>query len=334
MEQSHDVRLKENSSAAVTNDVDQCLNAFDRHLESERGCALGTRAHYLREARCFLVDVFPNLKTNWEGLNADHVAGFVLRRAEKLSRLSQQGPVTAIRSLLRFLTFEGQIRTGLEGAVPPLRGSRHASIPRHLSPEQLDFVLTLCPSDNALDKRNRAMLLLLAKLGLRAGEVFRVSLDNLNWTGGAVLIKSSKTARERILPMPEDVGSSLAAYLTKGRPPSSERLVFLSHHPPYQPLRSTGVLSSFVNSLLKQAGILAPCSGAHVHTTAMHLLQSGVDITVIALWLGHESLETTHIYIEADLPMKQQALEKVEPAGQGFRRFTPPDDLLAFLSAL
>ena len=70
------------------------------------------------------------------------------------------------------------------------------------------------------------------------------------------------------------------------------------------------------------------------HTTAMHLLQSGVDITVIALWLGHESLETTHIYIEADLQMKQQALEKVEPAGQSFRRFTPSDDLLAFLSAL
>ena len=108
---------------------------------------------YLHEARCFLVDVFPDLKTNWERLNAGHVAGFVL------------------------------IRAGLEGAVPPLRGSRHASIPRHLSSEQLDFVLTLCPSDNALDKRNRAMLLLLARLGLRAGEVFRVSLDNLNWTG-------------------------------------------------------------------------------------------------------------------------------------------------------
>ena len=122
----------------------------------------------------------------------------------------------------------------------------------------------LCPSDNALDKRNRAMRLLLARLGLRAEEVFRVSLDNLNWTGGSVLIRSSKTARERILPMPEDVGNSLAAYLTKGRPPSSERLVFLNHHPPYQPLGSTAVLSSFVNSLLRRAGILAPRSGTHV----------------------------------------------------------------------
>ena len=304
MEQSHDVRLKDNNSATVTDDVDQCLNAFDKHLESERGCAPGTRAHYLHEARCFLVEVFPDLKINWEGLNADHVAGFVLRRAEKLSRLSQQGPVTAIRSLLRFLTFEGQIRAGLEGAVPPLRGSRHASIPRHLSPEQLDFVLTLCPSDNALDKRNRAMLLLLARLGLRAGEVFRVSLDSLNWTGSAVLIRSSKTARERILPMPEDVGNSLADYLTKGRPPSSERLVFLSHLPPYQPLRSTGVLSSFVNSLLRQAGILAPCSGTHVlrHTLATGMVRHGATFKDVADILGHRSITTTGIYAKLDLP--------------------------------
>src|SRR5580700_11462991 len=147
MEQSRDVPVENNTSAAATtDDVEQFLNAFDRHLESERGCAPGTRAHYLGEARCFLVDVFPDPKTDWEALKADHVADFVLRRAAKLSRLSQQGPVTAIRSLLRFLTFEGPIRAGLEGAVPPLRGSRRASIPRHLSPEQLDFVLTLCPS--------------------------------------------------------------------------------------------------------------------------------------------------------------------------------------------
>jgi hypothetical protein len=86
MEQSHDdVPLKDNISAAITNDVEQCLNAFDTHLESERGCAPDTRAHYLREAGCFLVDVFRDLRTNWKGLNADHVAGFVLRCAEKLA---------------------------------------------------------------------------------------------------------------------------------------------------------------------------------------------------------------------------------------------------------
>jgi len=148
------------------------------------------------------------------------------------------------------------------------------------------------------------MLLLLARLGLRAGEVFRVSLDHLNWTGGAVLIRSSKTARERILPMPEDVGTSLAAYLTNGRPASSERLVFLSHHPPYRPLRSTGVLSSFVNSLLKQAGILAPCSGAHVlrHTLATSMVRHGATFKDVADILGHRSFTTTGIYAKLDLP--------------------------------
>ncbi len=308
MQQFLCVQPKNIISAVATDDIEQCLNAFDRHLANERGCAAGTRGNYLREARSFLVFAFPDLKTNWEGLNADQVAGFVLRRAEDLSKLSQQGPVTAIRRLLRFLAFEGKIRAGLEGAVPPLRGSRHASIPRHLSPEQLDCVLALCPSDNALDRRNRAMLLLLARLGLRAGEVFRLSLDNLDWTASAVLIRSSKTARERVLPMPEDVGGALAAYLTKGRPPSSERLVFLSHHRPYPPLRAMGVLSGFVNSLLKQAGILTPFTGAHVlrHTLATGMVCQGATFKDVADILGHRCLTTTGIYAKLDLPTLAQ----------------------------
>ena len=104
--------------------------------------------------------------------------------------------------------------------------------------------------------------------------------------------------------MPEDVGTSLAAYLTKGRPASSERLVLLSHHPPYQPLRSTGVLSSFVNSLLKQAGILAPCSGTHVlrHTLATGMVRHGATFKDVADILGHRSFTTTGIYAKLDLP--------------------------------
>jgi integrase/recombinase XerC len=308
MEQSHYVQSKDNISTAVTDDIEQCLNGFDKHLANERGCAVGTRVNYLREARSFLVFAFPDLKANWEELNADQVAGFVLRRAKDLSKLSQQGPVTAIRRLLRFLTFEGKIRAGLEGAVPPLRGSRHASIPRHLSPGQLDCMLALCPSDNALDKRNRAMLLLLARLGLRAGEVFRLSLDHLDWAASAVLIRSSKTARERVLPMPEDVGGALAAYLTKGRPPSPDRLVFLSHHRPYAPLQTTAVLSDFVNSLLKQTGILAPCSGSHVlrHTLATGMVCQGATFKDVADILGHRSFTTTGIYAKLDLPTLAQ----------------------------
>lgn len=308
MEQTHTVHPIDSVTGVAISDVQQCLNAFDSHLEHERGCASGTRAHYLREARCFLIYVFPDLRINWEGLNADQVAAFVLYRAEELSRLSQQGPVTAIRSLLRFLTCQGQIRAGLEGAVPPLRGSRHASLPRHLSPEQLDFVLSVCPSDSALEKRNRAMLLLLARLGLRAGEVFRLSLDDVDWTGSGVVIRSSKTARERVLPMPEDVGIALADYLTGGRPASSERLVFLSHHHPYRPLHSTAVLSSLVNSLLEQAGIVGPCSGTHVlrHTLATGMVRHGATFKEVADILGHRSLTTTGIYAKLDLPTLAQ----------------------------
>ena len=108
--------------------------------------------------------------------------------------------------------------------------------------------------------------------------------------------------------MPEDVGSALADYLTKGRPPSSERLVFLNHHPPYPPLRATAVLSGFVNSLLKQAGIPAPCTGAHVlrHTLATGMVCHGATFKDVADILGHRSLTTTGIYAKLDLPTLAQ----------------------------
>ena len=108
--------------------------------------------------------------------------------------------------------------------------------------------------------------------------------------------------------MPEDVGGALADYLTKGRPSSSERIVFLSHHCPYPPLRPTAVLSSFVNSLLKQAGILAPCSGAHVmrHTLATGMVCQGATFKNVADILGHRSLTTTGIYAKLNLPRLAQ----------------------------
>jgi site-specific recombinase XerD len=133
-------------------------------------------------------------------------------------------------------------------------------------------------------------------------------LDHLDWTAGTVLIQSSKTARERLLPMSEEVGGALAAYLTKGRPPSSERLVFLGHHRPYAPLRATAVVSGFVNSLLKQTGILAPCTGAHVlrHTLATGMVCQGATFKDVADILGHRCLTTTGINAKLDLPTLAQ----------------------------
>src|SRR5207247_7196966 len=162
---------------------------------------------------------------------------FLSGSTQKLSRVSRQNPATAIRSLLRFLSGEGLIRAGLDGAVPPIWRSKHATVPRHVSAEQLENLLALCPSEGPGAVRNRAMLLLSARLGLRPSEVLRLRLQDLDWTTGSVLIRAGKTGRERGLPLAEDAGAALAGYLREARAVSTERAVFLRRTSPHLPLR-------------------------------------------------------------------------------------------------
>ena len=156
--------------------------------------------------------------------------------------------------------------------------------------------------------RNRAMLLLSARLGLRPGEVLKLRLEDLDWTVGSVLIRAGKTSRERVLPLPEDAGAALASYLHEARPVSAERAVFLSRWPPHPPIHGNGFMAKLVNRLLRQAGIGAPCSGAYVlrHTLATTMVRSGASFKEVADILGHGSLTTTGIYAKLDLPSLAQ----------------------------
>lgn len=127
------------SALSLAGSIEELLIDFDKHLERQRGCTEGTRKHYLGEARALLVRVFPAQEINWANLTAGQIADFVSGRARKLSLVSRQNPAAAIRSLLRFLIGEGLIRTGLDGAVPPIWRSKHATVPRHVSAEQLEI---------------------------------------------------------------------------------------------------------------------------------------------------------------------------------------------------
>src|SRR5258708_10409055 len=281
---------------------------MDKHRERQRGCTEGPRQHYLGEARALLGRVFPAQEINWDNLTAGQIADFVSGRARKLSLVSRQNPATAIRSLLRFLSGEGLIRIGLDGAVPPIWRSKHATIPRHVSAEQLENLLALCPSEGPGAVRNRAMLLLSARLGLRPSEVLRLRLQDLDWTNGSVLIRAGKTSRERVLPIPEDAGAALASYLREARPVSTERAVFLSCGPGHPPIRGNGFMAKLVNRLLRPAGIGAPCSGSYVlrHTLATTMLRPGASFKEVADILGHGSLTTTGIYAKLALPSRPQ----------------------------
>lgn len=302
-----ETRIEEQRPVPTTGDgaLGAVLANFDRHLEGRHGCAKGTRKNYQREAKAFLLRVFPTQSTDWSELTAGRVADYVGSRAQRLSIVSRQNPAIAIRSLLRFLAGEGLIRAGLEGAIPPIWRTKHATVPRHIAAEELECILALCSSEDRPGAlRDRAMLLLCARLGLRPGEVLSLTLDHLNWNTGCLLIPAGKTSRGRLLPLPEDAGAALARYLKEERPVSDERAVFLSLVPPNKPLRSIQILINWVNRLLRQAGIGAPCSGAYVlrHTLATTMVRNGASFKQVADILGHRSLTTTGIYAKLDLP--------------------------------
>jgi site-specific recombinase XerD len=283
--------------------LEDVLAGFDRYLDGQRGCVAATRQGYRREARAFMVGIFADRRIEWAEVTAGRIAGFIGDRARGLSLVSRQNPSTAIRSFLRYLTGEGLIRAGIEGAVPPVGRSKHATTPRHVTPAQLESALSLCSGQGAGGMRDRAMLLVAARLGLRPGEVLKLNLRDLDWNRGSVLVRAGKTSRERLLPLPEDVGVALASYLQKARPASVEHAVFLSHVSPHKPVRSSSIVAGLVNRLLRQTGIGAPCTGAYVlrHTLATTMVRSGASFKEVADILGHSSLTTTGIYAKLDL---------------------------------
>jgi site-specific recombinase XerD len=312
------------------------LAASDQHLEHVAGVAPSTRKNCLGFARSLLQATFGRSDPDWSQMRAEHVAAFVQTRAATRAPTCRKDPGDAVLVFLRFLSSIGLVPEYLQYAVPRVRQWTHAALPRFLTTNDLSHVLALASEQTPQGLRNRAMLLLLARLGLRAGEAIRLQLDDIDWRAGNILIRAGKTRRERILPLPQDAGEALVRYLKEGRPTSLHRRVFLNLCPPHEPLASSVILTGIAQAKLREAGISSHRPGAYVfrHYAAMHLLQSRVDIAVIALWLGHESIETTHGYLEADLKLKEKALQKLAPAGQAAPRFQADDPLLAFLKTL
>ncbi len=265
------------------------LRAFDQHLESVAGVALGTRKKYLGFARALLRTIFGEGHPDFSQIQAEHVAAFVQARAEKRAPTCRKDPGGAVLAILRFLSAAGLVPAHLEYAIPRVRQWTHAALPRFLTTNELDRVLAVPVEPTPKGLRDRAMLLLLVRLGLRAGEVVRLRLDDIDWRAGNVLIRAGKTRRERVPPPPKNAGEAIVSYLKEGRPISPHRHLFLSLCPPHAPLASSVVLTGIAQSVLRRAGVLSRRPGAHVfrHTMAMHLLQSGVDI-----WSGHRSHRT------------------------------------------
>ena len=292
--------------------ISRIVRTYERFLVEERGLSPSTVINYLPAADAFLRESFRARPVVLEKLVARDVNRFIVRHAANRSHAKRLA--TALRSFLRHLHQRGDIAADLAGAIPTVTIWRLSELPKSLLPEQVELVLASCDRNTATGRRDHAVLLLLARLGLRGGEVATLTLDDVDWDKGLVTI-AGKGQRREALPLPEEVGKALAAYLLDGRPPCSTRRVFVRAIAPHRGFRSTSAVCCIVRRALARAAIDAPLKGAHLlrHSLACGMLRNGASLEEIGQILRHRHPETTQIYAKLDL----EALRALAPAWPG-----------------
>ncbi len=283
--------------------IDAALAAFDRHLHRTRGTHPVVRHNYTRYVRMFLGSVFGNHPVDLARPTAADVIGFMSTMAARYRPRGAKLVATSLRSFFRFLRTEGFREDQLAEAVPSVADRRLSTIPRSLSEEAFKRLLGSLDRSSPRALRDSAIILCLARLGLRASEVVGLRLDDLDWRAGTLHVRARKTGRGAILPLPRDVGRAIVAYLRSGRPPTPERHVFVLHGLRVGAPATRQVVGDAVERALRRAGIAAPVRGAYLlrHTLATRMLRRGANLKQIADLLGHRCLNTTVIYAKVDL---------------------------------
>ena len=281
--------------------TDLLIHDYGRFLTEERGLSQNTLGNYLPVARRFLGNAFDGKTVELKQLAAGEINGFILREKSTFSPKRVQLTTSALRSFLGFLYVRGQLTTPLAAAVPTVATWRVSELPPFLDAQQVRRLLQSCDQSTPCGRRDYAALLLLARLGLRAGEVVHLCLEDINWSAGEVLIRG-KSAREDRLPLPPDVGGALATYLQKGRPSCSSRRVFLRMKAPHVGFSSSVAVCDIVRRALLRAGLQPDCKGAHLlrHSLATQMLRGGASLTQIGQILRHQLPQTTEIYAKVD----------------------------------
>jgi integrase/recombinase XerD len=225
--------------------------------------------------------------------------------AEGRAPVSTRMHFTALRGYLRFLAARGKCRPGLDHAVPTIANWKLSALPRYLMPNDVERVIASCDLNTHQGVRDRAILLLLARLGLRGGDVLHLCLDDINWKSATFRL-CGKGRREVRMPLPQDVGDALLTYLEEVRPTVKEPRIFIRSRAPYRPFVSSTAISDVVRSALERAGVKSQGScGAHLlrHSAATTLLRAGTPLGMVSTLLRHRSLDTTMHYAKVNLPM-------------------------------
>lgn len=284
-----------------TSPLDAILNRYEKHLRSERALVTATVVNYVPFARRFLVERFQQRPVLIRKLKAADISAFVLRHAPTMGCRRAQLMTTAFRSFFRFLFQTGELQADLAGSVPTVADWRLSTIPKHLRPEEVHRVLGGCDRKTSAGRRDYAVLLLLARLGLRAGEVVSLQLDDIDWRAGEILIRGKGLLHDR-MPLPVDVGEALTSYLRMDRPRCQTRRVFVCMKAPRCGFAGPSTVSTIVRRALDRAGLHPAFQGAHLlrHSLARTMLRSGATMGEIGEVLRHRVPSTTEIYAKLD----------------------------------
>jgi site-specific recombinase XerD len=276
---------------------------YRRYLLEERGLTQATVVNYVPFIEQFLSARFRQIPLNLSHLRAPDVTGFVRRQAHQLSPGRAQLLVTALRSFLRYLRHQGKVTIDLSVCVPTVARWSFATLPKSLPAGTVQRVLDCSDRRTPIGRRDYAILLLLARLGLRACEIVALNLEDIDWEKARITIRS-KGGRWAQLPLPTDVGEALALYLRHGRPSCSCRRVFIRGRAPRIGFANSIAVSTLVMRALERTGVDSARKGAHLfrHSLARDMIRQGASLDEIGELLRHQSPNTTAIYAKVDLP--------------------------------
>ncbi|WP_198413623.1 MULTISPECIES: site-specific integrase [unclassified Cryobacterium] len=285
---------------AAVSPLESVLTDYRQWLFQEKDLATMTVLRYENLARRFLQIGQPaGHLVDTSTLSGTHVSAFILAESGRVSLGSARGRVAEMRSLLRYLFITERTSWNLAGCVPSVAGWRDAHLPVSLSVEQVEAMVASCDCSTSTGRRDRAIMLLLARLGLRSIEVARLRLDDIDWRAGEITVRGKARRRDR-MPLPVDAGEALADYLQQGRPASPCREVFITERAPRKPIPA-----NLVGDVVRRAGRRAHCPAGKAHrlrhALATEMLTKGTPLVDIGQVLRHRDLATTAIYAKVDI---------------------------------
>ncbi|WP_375784916.1 tyrosine-type recombinase/integrase [Bradyrhizobium sp. Pha-3] len=283
--------------------LDRWVVEFQDWLRQHRGV---TELTIDRHGR-MVMRLLPALGSKPRSWNAQLIRDVIIAETKRVSLAYVKTMTMALRGYLRFLTARGVCRAGLDHAVPIIPQWRLSSLPRYISSSDVETLIATCDQTTATGVRDRAILLLLARLGLRAGDILSLRLTDIDWQQATLSVRG-KGRRETRLPLPQDAGDALLAYLDQARPHVADVRIFFMSNAPIRPLTGSSAVSDVVRGAIRKAGIPAPSNGANLlrHSAATAMLRGGATLDTVGAVLRHRSPDMTAHYAKVDVTMLLQ----------------------------